>query len=98
MGRYPNNRYQTPFAHAAAVRQALGRLIEGSSRFNCALLLSYPNNGLFHERGGDIRTLLKRHYAIVDVIFADAPRHSTLGGSQGQATVTVRERLYLALP
>lgn len=97
-GRYPSNRFQTPFAHAAGVKRALTALVEGSSRFGCALLLSYPDNGLFHERGGSVRALMKRHYSTVTVLFVDNPHHSTLGGSQGPSAVTVRERLYLGLP
>jgi adenine-specific DNA-methyltransferase len=97
-GRYPANRFQTPFAHAAAVERALTTLVERTSRFGCALLLSYPDNGLYHERGGCLLALMKRYYSTVTVLFADTPRHSTLGGSPGRCAVTVRERLYLGLP
>ncbi|MBI3975257.1 MAG: hypothetical protein HY334_02595 [Armatimonadetes bacterium] len=97
-GRYPNDRFQTPFAHAAAVERVLDTLIQRTSYLGSALLLSYPDNGLLHERGGSIYALLRRHYPSVEVLDTHSLHHSTLGASRGRATVTVRERLYLALP
>lgn len=95
-GRYPTGRYQAPFAQSRAVANSIARLVENASKIEACLLLSYPENGLFITKGGDIIRLLQKHYRYVDIAFSDLQKHSTFGGPAAAPTVSAVENIYIA--
>jgi len=96
VGRYPPKRFQTPFAHSTGVFNALSKLVDSASKLRACLVLSYPENGLFSQRGGNIVELLRRHYKNVDVVYKKRQQHSTFGGPRAAAKVSVVENVYVA--
>ncbi len=96
VGRYPDKRFQTPFAHATAVVNSVTKLVEGASNLQTSLVLSYPANGLFCQKGGNILELLRRHYKRVSVAYSAQQEHSTFGGPRAAPKVSALENVYIA--
>ncbi len=94
-GRYPNRRFQTPFAHSRAVAKSITELIEGVSKLGASLILSYPENGLFIRQGGNLVDVMKRHYEHVDIAHQEVQNHSTFGGPKAAPKVSVLENVFL---
>jgi adenine-specific DNA-methyltransferase len=96
VGRYPGHRFQTPFAQASLVKNSLTELIRGSSETSATLVLSYPRNGLYTNRGGNLRRLLEEYYSHVEIAYSGIQNHSTFGGRGVSPKVPVVERIYVA--
>lgn len=94
-GRYPTNRFQTSFAHATAVVEAVTQFIEKASKLGCALVFSYPENGLFINRGGKVVEVMKHHYRCVKIAHRETQKHSTFGGPKASPKVQVVEEIYV---
>jgi adenine-specific DNA methylase len=96
VGRYPSNRYQTPFAHSGRVLSSLSELVERVRALDACLVLSYPKNGLFVRQGGNVLELLRKHYGNAFLVFADEQEHSTFGGPNATPKVSVVEQIFMA--
>ena len=96
IGRYPGDRFQTPFSNKGTVSNSLNELVRLCSEHSAALIFSYPENGLYCRLGGDLSELLSRYYNDVDIIYSAAHRHSTFGGSLAPVSVNVNELIFLA--
>lgn len=96
VGRYRSNRFQTPFSHASSVEEAFDHLVLASARKRCALVISYPSDGLLYERGVSPAAVMRRYYRRVHLAAHQKKSHSTLGGSGGRARRPVRELLFVA--
>lgn len=97
-GRYPLARYQTPYSNAATVDPAITALVRAVARLRASLILSYPANGLYIERGGDLMTMLKTHFRSVRLGYRASQNHSTFGGVHATTSVSVTENIFIALP
>ena len=95
-GRYPEQRYHTPFSHASGVEAAMASLVASASALNAILILSYPDNGLYCQRGKSVSALLSKYYDSVTLRVSTPHDHSTFGGPTATTTVPVRERVYVA--
>ncbi len=98
-GRYRPDRFSTGFSSRARVASSFDRLCEGASALNCALVLSYPDNGLLlrYEKG-NLKEILSRHFSRVDLALEVPARHSTLGARHGQRNNPVNEMVFVAEP
>lgn len=96
IGRYPNKRFQTPFAHSNAVLDSMTKLVETSSKLNACLVLSYPTNGLFCKQGKNIIDLLKHYYNHTEAVYSEKQQHSTFGGPKAKPKISVIENIYVA--
>jgi adenine-specific DNA-methyltransferase len=93
-GRYREGRFNTDFSRAGRVEHAIEDFISRAAAASLPLFLSYPSNGLFVERGGDLMKVLRKYYSHVDCIGEHPMEHSTLGGAPGTASLPVTEILY----
>lgn len=96
VGRYPDRRFQSPFAHATTVLKAMDSLVERTAKVNAVLILNYPSTGLFLRKGGHILSLLRRHYSKVEIAHTVAHSHSTFGSPSIVPALRVMEHIYLA--
>jgi len=94
-GRYRSDRYMSPFCRLTKVKGAFEQLASSVSSMKTPLLLSYPSTGLLFSTGTSLENILSRYFSSVEVITVDDYSHSTLGASNGQATVKVKEFLIL---
>ena len=93
-GRYRNQRAVTEFSIKTRVEQAFEELADSVADLSVPLVLSYPDNGLLIEAGGDLVGLLNQHFSDVEVV--SIPReHSTMGASSGTSTKSATENLYV---
>jgi adenine-specific DNA-methyltransferase len=98
-GRYRPDRHVTTFSQRRGVAAAFDALCAGAARLDCALVLSYPSDGLLSRYGkGDVTTILGRHFPRVRVALCRPLTHSTLGSAHGVRDNTVEERVYVAMP
>lgn len=96
-GRYRSDRFVTPFSLATQVAASFDRLARGVASTNSTLILSYPSNGLLSSRAdGDLRRLLKRHFASVSLVLRRPTLHSTLGARHGAQASSAEEQIYIA--
>lgn len=95
LGRYPDKRFQTPFAQSKMVLKSVAKLVESAANLNACLVLSYPENGLFSQQGGNIVELLKCYYKKVEVAYSGKQLHSTFGGSWASPKISVTENIYV---
>lgn len=95
-GRYPDKRYQASFSHSAAVLDSMRELVERASDLGTCLVLSYPENGLFCQKGESILELLKGYYPHVTVAYSERQDHSTFGGVGAPPKVYAVENVYIA--
>jgi len=95
-GRYPDKRYQASFSHSAAVLNSMKKLVGRVSKLGACLVLSYPENGLFCQKGGNIIDLLKFFYLHVTVAHSETQDHSTFGGGEAPPKVSTIENIYIA--
>jgi adenine-specific DNA-methyltransferase len=95
-GRYPNDRFQTPFSHVRGVGDAMNRLLEYSSQTNAALVLSYPGDGIYCKTSGDVKNLLRKHYKHVTTEYRECQEHSTFGSPCTSPKKDAVEYVYLA--
>jgi adenine-specific DNA-methyltransferase len=95
-GRYREARFNTDFSRKTGVVAAFDDFIASSHRLKADLIISYPENGLLHKVGGDLRKLLKKHYSRVDISRPIPHQHSTMGASKGTVSQSVNELIYLA--
>lgn len=93
-GRYREGRFNTDFSRAGRVEHAIEDFISRVAAASLPLFLSYPSNGLFVQRGGDIMEVLGKYYSRVRCIGEHPMEHSTLGGAPGAASLPVTEILY----
>lgn len=94
-GRYFNERFSTPFSTASLVGSAFRSLVEQASCLRADLVISYPPNGFYLQRGGNLLSLLRDFYPRVDLIEVDHV-HSTLGGKHGRMSSNVKEVIWTA--
>jgi adenine-specific DNA-methyltransferase len=98
-GRYRSDRFHTGFSTRRGVGTAFDQLCGGAARLNCALVLSYPSNGLLIQRGhGDVESVLRRHFGRVELALRARTVHSTLGAAHGRRDNPVDELVYVAVP
>jgi adenine-specific DNA-methyltransferase len=95
-GRYRSDRIQTAFSQKARVVTAMDRFVRAAAQSGAPLYLSYPQNGLLQQAGGNLKTLLRSHYPHVELATRAPLDHSTLGGAPGTASVEVVEDVYYA--
>ncbi len=95
-GRYPDNRFQTPFAQSAKVFDSMKELVAWTSKLGACFLLSYPENGLYCKKGGSIQELLRKYYGYVDVKYTVKHEHSTFGNPSIPQKLSAIENMYLA--
>ena len=95
-GRYREGRVNTDFCRSAKVEEAMENFVKAAASIKSPLYLSYPENGLLHHVGGDLREILRRHYSKVEIVLSATLAHSTLGGAPGPAAVDVKESVYYA--
>jgi adenine-specific DNA-methyltransferase len=93
-GRYRDGRFNTDFSRAGRVEGAMDDFVSRAAAASLPLFLSYPSNGLFVKRGGDLMGMLRKHYSRVRCISEQPMEHSTLGGAPGTASIPVTEVLY----
>lgn len=97
-GRYRGNRTNTGFSQKAQVLDAFDDFVEAAAATDAPLYLSYPKNGLLYQAGGDMLSILKRHYASAEISASIDLNHSTMGAAPGKAAVQVMEDVYYAKP
>jgi len=97
-GRYPANRYQTPYSNTGTVTNAITTLVQSVAALKANMILSYPANGLFLSRGGDLLGMLKTHFRSVRLGHRASQEHSTFGGLHAPTSVSVTEEVFVALP
>ena len=95
-GRYRGDRVQTDFSRKGQVRTAMSRFVSAAAKSGAPLYLSYPQNGLFQQAGGNLRALLRASYPHVELANRVPLDHSTLGGAPGTASIEVVEDVYYA--
>ena len=96
LGRYPEGRFQSGFAQSGKVSECMTILAGLASIMGVHFLLSYPDNGLYCQKGGDIFKLLRTSFRHVNIIHTENTRHSAFGGPHAKPTVNVLERIYHA--
>lgn len=96
IGRYPQNRFQTPFSHKISVNAVMNKLVRRSAQLGAELVMSYPDNGLYIKVGGDLFNLLREYYQDVELVNAAEQEHSSFGGPAADPRITVEERMYVA--
>lgn len=95
-GRYRPDRFSTPYSSRLRVAAAFDRMCAGAAALDCALVLSYPANGLLVRHGkGDIAEIMHRHFPKVDLALSVTAEHSTLGARHGQRTAPTTELVYV---
>jgi adenine-specific DNA-methyltransferase len=97
IGRYPLNRFQTPFSLARDVEGAFRKLFAGVAQRGLPLVLSYPDNGLLHRGSTRVSVLLEEHFSIRTTHHVTL-QHSTLGASSGSRTKSAHEGVYVCVP
>lgn len=97
-GRYRQDRFHTEFSRRRKVASAFDRLCRGAARLDCALVLSYPSNGLLSSRDNELEAVLRRHFVRVELARRVPAAHSTLGAAHGSRENSVDELLYVAVP
>jgi adenine-specific DNA-methyltransferase len=95
-GRYRTERVVSEWSLKSKVASSFERLTELSASIGCALMISYPTNGLLKDSSSAIPEMLRRHYKRVDLLRAQPYQHSTMGGSKGLQKSNVVEQLFLA--
>lgn len=96
-GRYPPDRFVSPFSRASQAKEAFEGLAAGCANRKLPLVLSYPANGLLSQSGHNLEALLSEHLEVHAVHERDI-RHSTLGGSTGTSTKQATERIFVCRP
>jgi adenine-specific DNA-methyltransferase len=96
-GRYPSDRFQTPFSLVRNVEEAFRKLFTCVAKRGLPLVLSYPDNGLLHRGSTRVTGLLEEHFSIRDAYHITL-QHSTLGGSSGSRTKSAHEGVYVCVP
>lgn len=97
-GRYRDDRFETDFSRKGKVIGALGNFVEAAAITGSPLFLSYPRNGLVYQAGGDVLSILKRHYRKATIAASIDLNHSTMGAAPGSASIKVMEDVYHAEP
>ena len=97
-GRYRDERVQTDFSRVSKVTDAMEQFVEAAADIEAPLFLSYPKNGLLYRAGGDVLTILKRHYRKARIAASVDLNHSTMGAAPGAASIRVMEDVYHAEP
>lgn len=95
-GRYRGNRYETNFSRVGQVLPAMCSFVGAIAATRAPLFLSYPDNGLVFEAGGDIRQILEDRYPNVEIVISQTLSHSTMGGAPGSGAIPVMEHVYHA--
>lgn len=96
IGRYPPNRFQTPFSHKKTVHKSMRQLVVSSARLDADLVISYPLNGLFVASGGDIAELLHENFKEAEMVKTIKQPHSSFGGPKAKPKAMVEECIYVA--
>jgi adenine-specific DNA-methyltransferase len=98
-GRYRPDRFSTGFSSRARVASAFERLCAGAASINCALVLSYPSNGLLIRYGkGQVAAVLSRHFGSVQLAMRRPIVQSTLGAGHGARNTHVDELVFVCKP
>jgi adenine-specific DNA-methyltransferase len=97
IGRYPRDRFQTPFSLMGNVEEAFRKLFTGVAQRGLPLVLSYPDNGLLHRGKTRVAALLEDHFTILTTHHITL-QHSTLGASSGSSTKSACEGVYVCVP
>lgn len=95
-GRYRDGRFVSDWSLSAKVASSFETLAQLSSAVGCALMVSYPDNGLLKNSSQAIPEILRRHYRSVDLLHSQTFQHSTMGASKGAQKAQVVEQLFLA--
>lgn len=95
-GLYRPNRFRTPFSLKSLAADAMNKLISGAAKTGADLVLSYPANGLLVRAGHDIRSMLRKSFARVEVADEISHKHSTFGASKGASHSQTTELIYFA--
>lgn len=93
-GLYRGNRATSQFSHSTKIEKAMERLIIGTARLKCDLILSYPRNGLLTSSEDKITRMIKKHFRKEPQKFEIDHRHSTMGASKGATQHDVIEMVY----
>jgi adenine-specific DNA-methyltransferase len=96
-GRYPPDRFQTPFSLVRDVEEAFRKLFTGVAKRGLPLVLSYPDNGLLHRGSTRVSALLEEYFSIRTTHHVTL-QHSTLGASSGSRTKSAHEGVYVCVP
>lgn len=94
IGRYRDDRVITDFSMKTKVISAFEQLVEMVASLGVPLVLSYPDNGLLCEAGGDLKGMLAGSFSQVTVLSIPL-EHSTMGASSGVSTKSATENIYV---
>ena len=74
----------------------MNEFVEAAAALDAPLYISYPRVGLLSVAGGDLRSILRKHYKVVSLVAHVPLNHSTMGGAPGKASVRALEDVYYA--
>lgn len=94
IGRYRSDRFVTEFSLKTRVEKAFHDLAGAVQARAVPLVLSYPEEGLLQEAGGNLMEILREYFSSVEVSQFQHS-HSTLGASKGSQTKAAMEKLYV---
>lgn len=96
-GRYRPDQFATPFSSARRVGRAFDDLASRTAGSGCALVLSYPSNGMLQKHTGkEPEDVLRLHFGKVETVLRRGAVHSSLGAAHGDRDCEVEERVYVA--
>lgn len=94
-GRVRGGRFSSGFCLKSGVEQAFSSLFENVARLQVPLILSYPRAGLLTSRGLDIPGMCLDNGLRITRTEEVGREHSTLGASNGSASKTAQEMIYV---
>jgi adenine-specific DNA-methyltransferase len=95
-GQYRSDRFYSSFSVKTRAIEAFRGLIENAGKLRSALVISYPENGIFAESTPIIMGLLEENFQYVEIAAEINHEHSSLGASKGEVKTAVVERIFLA--
>lgn len=96
-GRYRSDRFITGFSRRRDVLASFEALCSGVAELDCALLLSYPADGLLQQAAGvGPEEILARHFSKCEPLMTSPLKHSTMGANHGLAFSEAQEMVWLA--
>ncbi|WP_246449223.1 DNA adenine methylase [Sphingomonas sabuli] len=93
-GRYRDRRARSVFNLASGAMNAVSNLIQLTAQLEADLILSYPEKGLINDPRGTIGNLFRKHYGREAAVLELSHKHSTFGGSTGQANMPATEFVF----
>lgn len=96
-GRYRDQRFSSQFSSSSCVESAFRTLFRETATNGIPVVLSYPPDGLLHDKGVDTGQLASEYFSEVRIT-SHSTMHSTMGASKGIHSNRKVENIYVCRP